>query len=208
MQDNKKYIEITNIETTLDELSFAANNFKDMISELESKKDVIKNLENLQSIKKEINEFKEFLSEFRKAEDDFSFLLASSNKIVENLKEYANSFKKHYNTITEILEQQTYSINEYIVEKYDKMFKDIKYSLHINVEDILKRIKELDKLLTEMYYEDYLKDVRKLQIQQKLTNFLLIALIAASAFFVYSVNKKLNVLQNTAYYNYKALYNQ
>jgi len=206
--DKNKYVEITEITEALDELSFSVNSIRELITELENKKDILKGLENLQSIKGEIDEFKGFLDEFKQTQDDFSFLLASSNKIVESLKKYADSFEKHYTTIKDILEEQTNNINSYIVDEYDKMFKNIKRKLNNDVDEIVNRIKELDKMLTETYNKDYLNDVRKLKTQQKITNFLLAILIAAGAYFAYNVNKKLNYLQTTTYYNYKALYNQ
>jgi len=86
MDKKSKYVEITNITEAIDELSFTINNMKELIQELEAKKDILRGLENLQSIKDEINEFAGFLNEFKQAQDDFSFLLASSNKIVESLK--------------------------------------------------------------------------------------------------------------------------
>ena len=206
--DKNKYVEITDITEAIDELSFVINNFRELIQELEAKKDVLKGLENLQSIKNEIDEFRGFLDEFKAAQDDFSFLLASTNKIVESLKKYADSFEKHYDTITDILQKQTNNINNYIVEEYDKMFKNIKRKLNTDVDEIVERTKELDKMLTKIYNEDYFEDVRKLKTQQKITNFLLAVLITAGAYFAYNVNKKLNYIQTTTYYNYKALYNQ
>jgi len=206
--DKNKYIEVTNITEALDELSFSVNSIRELIAELEAKRDILKGLENLQSIRTEIDEFKGFLDEFKTAQDDFSFLLASSNKIVESLKKYADSFEKHYTTIADILQKQTNNINSYIADEYDKMFKNIKRKLNIDVNDIVNRIKELDKMLQKTYNEDYFEDVRKLKTQQKITNFLLIILIAVGAYFAYNVNKKLNYIQTTTYYNYKILYNQ
>ena len=206
--DKNKYVEITDITEAIDELSFTINNMKELIQELEAKKDILRGLENLQSIKDEINEFAGFLNEFKQTQDDFSFLLASTNKIVESLKKYADSFEKHYDTITDILQKQTNNINNYIVEEYDKMFKNIKRKLNTDVDEIVERTKELDKMLTKIYNEDYFEDVRKLKTQQKITNFLLAVLIAAGAYFAYNVNKKLNYIQTTTYYNYKILYNQ
>ena len=208
MDKKSKYVEVTNITEAIDELSFSVNSIRELIKELEEKKDILKGLENLQSIRTEIDEFKGFLDEFKQTQDDFSFLLASTNKIVESLKKYADSFEKHYDTITDILQKQTNNINSYIVDEYDKMFKNIKRKLNIDVNDIVNRIKELDKMLTETYNKDYMEDVRKLKAQQKITNFLLIILIAVGAYFAYNVNKKLNYLQTTTYFNYKALYNQ
>jgi len=208
MNEKCKYVEVTNITEALDELSFSVNSIRELITELEAKKDILKGLENLQSIKGEIDEFKGFLDEFKAAQDDFSFLLASSNKIVESLKKYADSFEKHYETIKDILEEQTGKINTYIVEEYDALFKNIKRKLNTDVDDIVNRTKELDKMLQKTYNEDYFEDVRKLKTQQKITNFLLIFLIAAGAYFAYNVNKKINYIQTTTYYNYKALYNQ
>jgi len=206
--DKNKYVEITDITEALDELSFSVNSIKELIKELEEKKDILRGLENLQSFKNEIDEFNGFLSEFKKAQDDFSFLLASTNKIVESLKKYADDFEKHYDTIADILQKQTNDINEYIVNEYDKMFKNIKQKLNADINDIVDRIKELDEMLQKTYNEDYMEDVRKLKTQQKITNFLLIALIAACGFLFYKVNKKLDYIQTTTYYNYKALYNQ
>jgi len=208
MNEKSKYVEITDVTEALDELSFVVNNFRELIQELDNKKETLKGLENLQSIRTEIDEFKGFLDEFKAAEDDFSFLLASSNKIVESLKKYADDFEKHYETIKDILEEQTGKINTYIADEYDKMFKNIKRKLNTDVDDTIKRIKELDKMLTKTYNEDYFEDVRKLKTQQKITNFLLAVLITAGAYFAYNVNKKLNYIQTTTYYNYKALYNQ
>ena len=196
--DKKKYIEVTNIAEAIDELSFVVNNFKELITELENKKDVLKGLENLQSIRGEIDEFKGFLDEFKAAQDDFSFLLASTNKIVESLKKYADSFEKHYTTIADILQKQTNNINDYIINEYDALFKNIKRKLNTDINDIVNRIKELDKMLTNVYEKDYLNDVRKLKTQQKITNFLLIVLITISAYFAYNVNKKLNYIQTTS----------
>jgi len=208
MNEKSKYVEVTNITEALDELSFSINSIRELIKELEEKKDILRGLKNLQSIRTEIDEFKGFLTEFKQAQDDFSFLLASTNKIVESLKKYADSFEKHYTTIKDILEEQTGKINTYIVDEYDALFKNIKRKLNIDVNDIVNRIKELDKMLTETYNKDYMEDVRKLKKQQKITNFLLAILIAASAYFAYNVSKKINYIQTTTYYTYKALYNQ
>ena len=211
MNNNETLIKVKDIDEIITNFTYLNENLKDtlnnLLAELDNKKDILKSLEKIENIQNELNEFKSFLNEFKQTQDDFSFLLASSNKIVENLKKYADSFEKHYTTITDILQKQTNNINNYIVDNYDKMFKNIKKKLYTDVNEIVNRIKELDTMLTKTYEKDYFEDIRKIKTQQKITNFLLIILIAMCSFFVYNVNKKLNFIQNVSYYNYNVLHN-
>jgi chromosome segregation ATPase len=208
MENKEVVLKVTNVEELVSELSFMLEDVKIVLKELGDKKEALESLKKIETIRTEMEDFKNFIDEFKKIQDDFTFLMRATNTTIADFKKEIEKFEKHYETLSDILDKQISKINIHIENKYDEMFKRIKQALNANIDETLDRIKELDKMLTEIYEKDYLNDVRKLKTQQKITNFLLIALIAAGAFFAYNVNKKLNYIQTTTYYNYKVLYNQ
>jgi len=212
MENNEMLIKVKNADEIITEFTYITENLKDtlnnLLTELDNKKDVLNKLEKIETIHNELQNFKNLIEEFKKVQDDFTFLMRATNTTIDDFKKEMKDFKEHYDTLKEMIETQISKFNAYVADEYDKMFKDIQKKLYVNINETLKRIKELDAMLTDIYEKDYLNDVRKLKTQQKITNFLLIILIAVGAYFAYNINKKLNYLQTTTYFNYKALYNQ
>jgi len=208
MENKEVILKVTSVEELVSELSFLLEDVKIVLKEFGNKKEALESLKKIETIRTEIEDFKNFINEFKKIQDDFTFLMRATNTTIADFKKEIEKFEKHYDTLSDILDKQISKINIYIENEYDEMFKRIKQALNANINETLNRIKELDSMLTKIYDKDYFEDVRKLKTQQKITNFLLAILIAAGAYFAYNVNKKLNYIQTTTYYNYKALYNQ
>jgi len=190
MENKEVILKVTNVEELVSELSFLLEDVKIVLKEFENKKEALESLKKIETIHNELEEFKNFVDEFKQTQDDFTFLMSATNTIIKDFKDEINKFEKHYTTIADILQKQTNDINSYIADEYDALFKHIKQKLNNDIDEIVNRIKELDKMLTNVYEKDYLNDVRKLKTQQKITNFLLAVLITAGAYFVYNVNKK------------------
>jgi len=212
MKDNETLIKVKNVDEIITEFTYITENLKDtlnnLLTELDNKKDVLNKLEKIETIHNELQDFKNLIEEFKKVQDDFTFLMRITNTTIDDFKKEMKDFKEHYDTLKEMIETQISKFNAYVADEYDKMFKDIQKKLYVNINETLKRIKELDAMLTDIYEKDYLNDVRKLKTQQKITNFLLIILITACGFLFYKLNNKIDMVNVTTYYNYKALYNQ
>jgi len=212
MENNETLIKVRNVDEIITEFTYITENLKDtlnnLLTELDNKKDVLNKLEKIETIHNELQNFKNLIDEFKKVQDDFTFLMRATNTTIKDFKDEINKFEKHYETITDILQRQTNEITVNIEDSYEKMFKKISNMIKNDFDEYLKKIKIVNEELQRIYETDYMEDVRKLKTQQKITNFLLAILIAAGAYFAYNVNKKLNYIQTTTYYNYKILYNQ
>ena len=197
MENKEVLIKVKNAEELIAELDYLLNEARDILKSFENKKELIEALKNAQSLKVEIDTLKKVYDDLNELKDELAFLLQYTNRYVEDLKEEVKKFEKHHSIIASILEQQTSKIHAFLVDEYNVVFKSIKQKLLNNTNEIVKRIRTLDKLLTEIYEEDYLKDITKIKSQLSLLTLFVFIMIVFNAFAFYSFNKKIDNIQAT-----------
>jgi DNA-binding transcriptional MerR regulator len=204
--EGKKIIEVTDVGQVLDELAFSLQEAKNIIEQLNTNTDFIKDIEKLKNFREQIKEFKEILEKL-KVENDKNFETMTVVAIkLEEAREVIQNIEKMYTTMRTILEEETQGLKEIILNEYEEMIKKVKKVLYSNIREILKELKIADETLRYYYNKDYIKDVVAINKQQKIIMFLLaivVAISVASNFYFY---KKINFVKDVATANYITLH--
>ena len=201
---NETLVKIKDLQESIDELDMIVTKLTMIVEN----KDLMNFLNNYNSLKNDIDRLEEIFEDVKKFGDEFVFNVAAINKIIQEAKDVVAKFEKFHATIADILQKQTSNITTYITDNYDKMFKVIKNNLLSDLREFKSEIETIKEELKNVYEQDYFKDIKAVKAQLKLLIFMFFVVIAVGGFFFYKVNEKLNYIQTTTYYNYKALYNQ
>ena len=201
---NETLVKVKDLESTIDELDMLVTK----LSMIVENKDLMNFLNNYNSLKNDIDRLEEIFEDVKKFGDEFVFNVAAINKIIDKAEKTVKEFEKFHVTIADILQTQTSNITTYITDNYDKMFKVIKNDLLSDLREFKSEIKIIKEELKNVYEQDYFKDIRAVKAQLKLLIFMFIAVIIGGGFLFYKLNKKVDAINVTTYYNYKALYNQ
>ena len=201
-------VKVKNFEETINEIEFALQDAKELIKEFSNNKDFKENLEGLKDFNTKVTELKDLIANIYKIQESVgnsanstATNLAQVNTIMENIITTINKFNNNLTKKDTHLQQE-------IIDIYDNAIKKIKNHIWGNLKELESELKMINETLRYDYELNYMQDIISVKKTQSNIIMFLILIIVMLCSFIYFANKKLNIIQNVTYANYKVLYQQ
>jgi len=201
-------VKVANFEEVINELEYALQDAKELIKEFSNNKDFKENLEGLKDFNTKVTELKDLIANIYKIQESVgnsanstATNLAQVNTIMENIITTINKFNNNLTKKDTHLQQE-------IIDIYDNAIKKIKNHIWGNLKELESELKMINETLRYDYELNYMQDIISVKKTQSNIIMFLILIIVMLCSFIYFANKKLNIIQNVTYANYKVLYQQ